>query len=95
MNSGGYKQLLNNAYGEPPTLDIDKSRGTVYSIDEDEADEVPLFQQNKTIIRIDNPNRYTEHDSSSDYCVYLIILIVTFLVIFGTLFIKYKWDLVQ
>lgn len=90
--NGGYKQLLNNVYREPPTLDIRK----VYSIDDDdEADEVPLFQQNKTIIRIDNPTRYTEHDSSSDYCIYLIILIVTFLITFGTLFIKYKWVLFQ
>lgn len=89
MMSGGYKQLLNNAYREAPTLDV----GKVYSIEEEDGDEVPLFQQNRTIIQISNDSRYSERDpsSSSDCCIYFIILFVTFLVVFGTFFIKNKW----
>ena len=87
MMSGGYKQLYNNAYREPPTLDVAK----LYSIDDDEADEVPLFQQNKTIIPIDEHNMYSGR-SSSDCFVYSIILFVTFVIVFGALVFKHKWD---
>lgn len=88
--SGGYKQLNNNAYAyrEPPTLDV----GKIYAIDDDETDEVPLFQQNKTIIRIDEHNTYSERSSSSNCFAYSMILFVTFVIVFGALVFKHKWD---
>lgn len=86
--SGGYNQLNYNAYREPPTLDVAK----MYSLDDDETDEVPLFQQNKTIIPIDDHSAYSERASSSDCFVYTMILFVTFVIVFGALAFKHHWD---
>lgn len=84
MSRKGYKHLVNNAYIEPPTLELLRDKG--YSFDDDESmDEVPLFEQDKTIIEIKPSSLRFEKSHTRPDCFYTIsILIVTFFIVFGT-----------
>lgn len=83
----GYKWQENYGLLEPPIIDIEKSFS---SIDEDETEEELLFQQNKPIVDLGAPSLYAERNKVSQCMDTIIILVVTFTLIFGLFFMRYK-----